>query len=401
MTSPIQQALSDVRVLDISDGVAGGYCARLLADYGANVLKVEPPFHGDSTRRAGPFPDDIPDPEKSGLHLHVNANKRGITLDITQPAGREILKKLVKDVDILVECFKPGYLTGLGLGHDDLEKVNTALVTLSITPVGQTGPYKDFHATDVGVFAMSGRMYSHGQPDREPLPYTLDVIWYQVAVTAAAAVMGALFAARIQGIGQQVDVSALEALLGNVDNRPLFYEYTGNKTPRSKWPGGIPQGAYPCADGYVVFGVGYDRYFRRLCDAMGHPDIYKDPRFATNAERTRNAEAFEEIFLEWTLQHTKQEIFETCQAHRVMCAPINNWEDLMKDPQLVERGYFAHMEHPKAGKLPVTGAPVKMHGTPWSLRRPAPTLGQHNAEVYAALGYTTDDLAHVRAHGAI
>ena len=165
--------------------------------------------------------------------MHLNGNKKGITLDIATDSGQAVLKKLVAKSDVLIETFAPTYLPSLGLGFQDLEHVNPTLVMTSITPFGQTGPYKSFKATDIGVFAMSGRMYVHGLPGMAPLPYAPDVIWYQVGATAAAATMGGLFTARFQGVGQQVDVSALESLIGNVDSRCLFYEYTGVKTTRA------------------------------------------------------------------------------------------------------------------------------------------------------------------------
>ena len=272
-------------------------------------------------------------------------------------------------------------MASLGLGFEALKRINPALVMTSITPFGQTGPYRNYKATDFGVFAMSGRMYVHGLPERAPLPYAHDVVWYQVGATAAAATLGGLFVSSLQGVGQQVDVSSLETLVGNVDSRSLFYEYTGAKTSRERWPGGIPQGAYPCQDGYVVMGVGYDLYFRRLCDAMGRPDIAQDPRFAESAARSRNAEEFDALFIEWLMQHTKREVFELCQAHKVMCAPVLSFGELMEDPQLKARRFFSRTEHPEVGALPELGAPVKMSETPWRGGQTAPLLGQHTKEI--------------------
>ena len=395
-------ALSDVRVLDLSDNIAGAYCAQSLARCGADVIKIEPPLLGDPTRRAGPFPGDLPHQEKSGLFMHLNGNKKGITLDISTEAGQGILKKLVAKADVLIETFAPTYLPSLGLSFQDLEHVNPALVMTSITPFGRTGPYKSFKATDIGVFAMSGRMYVHGLPDLAPLPYAPDVIWYQVGATAAAATMGGLFTARFQGVGQQVDVSALESLVGNVDSRCLFYAYTGVKTTRERWPGGIPQGAYPCRDGYVVIGVGYDVYFRRLCDAMGRPDICQDPRWASSEARAENAEEFEAVFIEWLMQHSKLEIFELCQAHRVMCAPVLSFEEMMLDPQLAARSFFTEVNHPTVGRLPAMGAPFKMTETPLQSPAPAPSLGQHNVEVLSVeLDYSLGEIAQLKTRGVI
>ena len=365
-------ALSDVRVLDLSDNIAGAYCAQLLASCGADVIKIEPPLHGDPARASGPFPGDLPDQEKSGLFMHLNGNKKGITLDIATESGQAVLKKLVAKADVLIETFAPTYLPSLGLGFQDLEHVNPALVMTSITPFGQTGPYKDFKATDIGVFAMSGRMYVHGLPGMAPLPYAPDVIWYQVGATASAATMGGLFNAKFQSVGQQVNVSALESLIGNVDSRCLFYEYTGVKTTRERWPGGIPQGAYPCRDGYIVIGVGYDVYFRRLCDAMGRPDICQDHRWATIEARTRNAEEFEAIFIEWLMQHSKIEVFNLCQAHRVMCAPVLSFDEMMQDPQLVARSFFTQVNHPYRRNSSCYGSPLQDDRDPVAEFRPGP-----------------------------
>ncbi len=379
-------ALSDVTVLDLSDNVAGAYCGRLLAGFGADVIKVEPPGVGDWARRVGPFPQDIAHLEKSGLFLHLNAGKRSLTLDIERKERRSILRRLAANADVIIETYSPGFMASIGLGFDALSVPNPALVMTSITPFGQTGPYRNYKATDFGVFAMSGRMYVHGLLDREPIPYAPDVVWHQAGATAAAATMGALFASRRQGVGQQVDASAQESLIANVDSRALFYEYTGVKTSRERWPGGIPQGAYPCQDGYVVMGVGYDVYFRRLCDAMGRPDMAQDPRFAESENRSRNAEEFDALFIEWLMQHTKREVFALCQARKVMCAPVLSFRELMDDPQLKARGFFGRVKLPKIGELPELGPPVKMSETPWRTGSTAPMLGEHTDEILRKLG---------------
>lgn len=393
----IKQALSDLRVLDLSTNIAGAYCTRLLADYGADVIKIEDPCYGDPSRNMGPFPKDEPDRDASGLFIHLNGNKRGITLDIETTTGIKILKDLILRADVMVETFSPQYLPSLNLNFGEIRQINPNLVMTSITPFGQTGPYRNHKATDVGIFAMSGRMYVHGLPDQPPLPYGPDVIWYQIGTTAAAATMGALFVSKLQGIGQQVDISALETLVGNVDNRTLFYAYTGKKNLRGRWPGGIPQGAYPCLDGYVIFGVGYDIYFRRLCDAMGRPDLYHNPKWSNAKHRAENAEEFEIIFIEWLMQHSKREVFELCQAKRVMCSPILTFEELLQDPQLVARSFFTKIIHPTLGGLPTMGAPFKMTETPWQNLRAAPQMGQHNREILGGeLGYTAADISRLR-----
>ena len=394
-------ALEGVRVLDLGRGISAPYCARLLADQGADVLKVEAPPQGDPARRTGPFPQDEPHPEKSGLYLHLNMNKRGVTLDLESSGGAAILRKLVGAADLVVENFPPSYLPSNGLGYEALREVNPRLVMVSITPFGQTGPYRDYLASEIGVFAMTGRMYTHGVADEEPLRYAPDISWFQAGATAAVPAVAALLMAQAAGSGQHVDVSAMEAMAGNVDNRPLYYGYSGMKSERGNWPGGYPQGAYPCSDGYVVFGVGFDRFFPRLCRAMGMPELGDDPRFATLGARMDNLDEFEPIFLGWMLQHTRQEVFRVCQEARVLCSPILGPGELMEDPQMEARGYFRDVEHPQAGTLTYPGPAFRMAGSP-SRWRPAPLLGQHNHEVYCGeLGYSRDDLARLRYAGVV
>lgn len=395
-------ALDDIKVLDLGQDISAPYCAKLLADYGAEVIKVEPHGQGDSARRMGPFPGDVPNPEKSGLFLHLNMNKKGITLNLHTREGAKILKELVKRADILVENYDPSYLPSLGLGYEDLEQVNPRLVMTSITPFGQTGPYRDYKATEMGVFAMSGRMYTHGLPEREPLRYAPDISWFQTGTTAAVSTLAALFVSRAEGVGQQVDVSAMEALVGNMDNRVLYYEYTGVKSRRGDFPSGFPQGAYPCQDGYVTFGVGQQRFFQRLCQAMGRTDLSEDPRFATSDARTENLDELEAIFLGWMMEHTKREIFEICQEVRVPCSPLLGPDELLDDPQLKAREFFVEADHPQAGRLTYPGAPFRMTQTPLRVRSPAPLLGQHNTEIFSGgLGYSKEDLVLLRSTGTI
>ena len=396
------QALADVRVLEVGHSISAPYCTKLLAGYGAEVIKVEDSLGGDPTRRTGPFPDDIPSDETSGLFLHLNANKKGITLNLRSATGAKLLKELVQQADILVENYPPSFLPSLGLPYDVLAELNPRLVMTSITPFGQTGPYRDYRATDLVIFAMSGRMNIHGQPDREPLRYAPEIGWFQTGATAAMATLGALFTSRLQGISQWVDVSAMEALAGNVDNRLLAYAYSGEKAQRGGLGLAYPSSTYPCADGYMLFAAGGDRFFRRLCRAMGMVEMLQDPRWATMEARQAHREEFEELLLPWLLERSRREVFEILQAGGVMCAPLLSMDELYQDPQLLARGYFAEVEHPRAGRLTMPGAPYKMTETPWQLKRPAPLLGEHNQEVYCgSLGYEKVELAGFKAMGAI
>jgi crotonobetainyl-CoA:carnitine CoA-transferase CaiB-like acyl-CoA transferase len=345
-------ALSDLVVLDLGTDVTGPYCAKLLGDYGADVIKIEP-LGGDPARRTGPFPGDVPHREKSGLFLHLNTNKRSVTLNLQTPTGRSILLDLVKRANVLIENNIPGYMDDLDLGWDDLAEVNPRLVMTSITPFGQDGPYKDYAAEEITVFAMGSRMYVvHGQPDREPLRYAPDTAWFQVGATAALATMGGVFAQRRFDIGQQIDVSALEALVGNVDAGTVAYSMTGVKREgRTRQTVSSAQGVVPCLDGFMLMIAGGERFFRRLLRAIGHPELAQDPRFATAAARSEHRDDFDAIFLPWCLERTRREIFQQLQAYSVMCAPIQTVDEVFTDPQEVARNFFVEIDHPEAGRL--------------------------------------------------
>jgi len=401
-----EQMLSGFKVLDLTWHIAGPFCTKMLADYGADVIKVERPGTGDPARSMGPFLGNEPHPEKSGLFAHLNVNKKGITPNLKNPAGRKLFQELLQGVDIMVESFRPHVLPGLGLGYDVLKELNPRLVLASLSSFGQTGPYKEFRATDIVVFAMGGPMYDTGQADREPVKLGGTLTTSIGGNVAAPLILGALWAAQEQGIGQHLDLSLFEIQLGQAERRPnyiLNYAYSGHVTVRARGSGslGIPYAVYPCADGYVQF-MTMPEWWPRVARMMDRPDILTDPRFAKFDDRLRNEEAFEtEIFLPWLMSHTKLEVTEAAQREREAALPVNTTADLFTDPQLTSRGFFVDVEHPAMGTLKYTGATCKMAEGGWQLRMPAPLLGQHNAEIYGSLGYSKEDLAKLRENGAI
>ncbi len=401
------EALSDIRALDFTHYVAGPYCAKLLADYGAEVLKVERPGAGDGSRALGPFPDDEPHHEKSGLFLHLNTNKRSVTLNLKTSAAVGIVKKLVEQSDVVVESFRPGTMERLGLGFDALTAINPKLVMTSISNFGQSGPYRDFRGSDAIFYAMGGEMYSTGIDEREPVKIADSVVLYQAGAVASVATMGALFAARRTGAGQHVDVSILETQMGSIDRRMsmlLAYQYTGETSGRRplESTGGYPQGVYPCKDGYLEI-TGGGSYFPRVVRMLGEPDFLKDPKWhAPESQHDPELKAeFDGYFYPWILSRTKQEAWQAAQQARVISAPMNTMEDLNDDANFADRGAFAEVEHPEAGRLRYPGRPFIMDATPWSIRRPAPLLGQHTEETLTALGYGADDIARLRESGVV
>ena len=404
-----EQALSDVKVLDLTWHIAGPYCTKLLAGYGAEVIKVEKPGEGDPTRRMGPFFKDDPHPEKSGLFLHLNTNKKGITLNLNSATGKKILKALVSDVDILVESFSPRVMPSLGLDYQTLEQINPKLVMVSISNFGQSGPYRDFRASEIVEYAMGGEMYSTGTADREPLKLGGNVTQYQAGTVAAVATMGALYGAECQEVGQHVDVSIMETQAGSTDRRIIYllgYACAGVLTTR--WPPPreavrmmiLPQGVYPCKDGFINT-LSLPQWWPRYLEAMGMPELKDDPRFQNIFSAEAGME-FDAIWYSWLADHTKAELFEIFREARIASAPVNSPEDLLKYPHLKERQYFTEIDHPETGKVDYPGAPFKMTETPCQAMHPAPLLGQHNEEIYCKLlGYSREELVKLRESGVI
>ena len=391
-------ALADLRVLDFTHYVAGPYTTKLLADYGAEVLKVERPGSGDGARRIGPFPGNIPHPEKSGTFLHLNTNKRSITLNLKSSEAQDIVKRLVAEVNVVVESFRPGQMAAFGLNYETLRSINPRIVMTSISNFGQTGPYRDFRASDLIIYGMGGEMYSTGLEDREPLKLGEDVVLYQAGAVAATATMGAVFA----DSSQHVDVSLMETQIGSIDRRMsmlLAYQYNGEISMRSATAtaGGYPNGVFICLDGYVQIAGGRN-YFDRVVAMMGAPNVLLEERwYEPEAQYDPELEdEFNAYFIPWCLERTKREIWHVAQEAGVLSAPINAASDLVSDDQFHQRGAFSEIDHPVAGRLLYPGRPFGMSESPWCIRRPAPLLGQHTDEVLCALGYTEVDIQVLR-----
>ena len=395
-------ALTGLKVLDFTHYVAGPYCTKLLADYGAEVIKVESPA-GDGARRIGPFPGDVPYAEKSGLFLHLNTNKRGVVIDLKREAAADLVRSLASWADVVVENFKPGVADRLGVGYGQLSAINPRLIYTSISNFGQTGPYRDYRGSEIIFYGMGGEMHSTGLADREPLKLGGNVGLYQAGAVAAVATMGAILVDSFapdggEAPGQHIDVSILETQLGSVDRRQsalLAYQYTGELShrPASGGSGGYPNAVYPTADGYLQIN-GSRMYWPRAVAMLGNPselntERWRDP--ASQGDPAMQEEFESEHFLPWLLERTNAEAWQAAQAHHVLSGPINTMADINADPSFNSRGAFAEGDHPAAGPLRYPGRPFIMNQSPWQLRRTAPLLGQHTAEILAELGY--DDAA--------
>jgi crotonobetainyl-CoA:carnitine CoA-transferase CaiB-like acyl-CoA transferase len=397
------QALDNVTVLDLTHHVAGPYATRLMADFGADVIKVERPG-GDVARRLGPFQGDEPHIEKSGLFLSLNNNKRSVVLDLRTAPGREALAALARKADLVVENFSPGTLDRLGVGWEFFQAHNPRASLVSVSNFGSTGPYRDYRLTELVLYGFAGEMYSMGMTDREPTKMAGTAALFESGAAVAPALMAALMASARNGTGQHVDVALAETHLGGVDRRhatAIAYQFSGRKTLRAAGAGGgMPQGIYPCADGYVDFtnaGLRPDR----VNDMLGSPEWAQDPRYADPQLRLQPdvLEEWNASFLMWCLERTKREVWEEARRAKVMCGPLFTMQDLFEDEHFRGRGFWAKVEHPVMGEIEIPGRPFIMQEGGWALRRPAPLLGQHTAEVLREAGLPAATIAAVLAAG--
>ncbi len=403
-------ALDGLRVIDLSYGIAGPMCAKMLADYGADVVKVETPKGGDESRRAGPFFEDDPHPEKSLLFLYLNCNKRGVTLDIETQGGRKVLRELVKGTDVLIESYPPGYLDSLGLGFGDMEKINPGLVMTSITPFGQTGPYRDYQGSDLVYYAMSGIQYASGAHDREPLKHGHPQSLYMAGISAGYTTLAAIFSRLFTGRGQQIDLSIMEVMASHYVDTTIRYSYAGlieRRAPKAEgnsFKGTGFDGIVPVKDGHISPTVQRGRQhgtFFEYATFIGAPEI-DDPRFSDRQTRSLNAKALDEAVLPVLKRWKKMDYFQAAAKDGWIVGLVQTSEELANSAQLHERGYYVEVDHPVIGRIRFPGGYIGFTETPWSLRRAAPLLGQHNEEVFCGeLGYSKEDLVRLRELGAI
>lgn len=384
----MQDSLAGVRVLDLTQGFAGPFGVKQLADQGADVVKIEKPG-GDPMRRAGPFPGDDVDPERSGLFLYLNTNRRGIVLDLECAADREVFRRLVAQADLVVESHRPGTLDRLGLGFDVLARWNPRVSLVSLSNFGDSGPYRDWALTELVAYALAGPMYSSGLPEREPLASTENAALGLAGLALAAAALAALLATRRDGRGHRISTSIAEAFLAGGERQPLPYFYNGEIPRRIGDPlrAQFLMGGYACKDGYVaVQGIGRgDSWWPRVFRMMGMPELASDPRFANAAAIARNKAAFDVVWNDWLMRHTRREIFDAAAAARFPMAPVYTAADMLADPHFEARGIFETIEHPAAGPVRQPTKPFRLHGAHFLPCRPAPLLGQHRDEILAEL----------------
>lgn len=387
--------LSGLKVVEYGHYISAPFCARLLGDLGASVIKVEDPA-GDVARSVGPFPGDVCHPEKSGLFLALNTSKRGVTLDLGSDEGRDLLLQLLDDADIFVENNAPGSLDELGLGYQTLSARYPRLLVVSVSPFGMTGPHRDYLATDLITFHMSG--YAPGilggvdDPASEPpLRAGGHQAEFVTGLTAATAAMMAVTMRGKSGQGTHVDISAQEAMVmmaqGAVSSAALAQGSNSRRPSRRRGdnrPGALVA-VLPSSDGYVAISPREQRQWVAWLKLMGDPEWGAEERFSTVQLRQENWPELEPLLIEWTLQHAKEDIYRRAQEAHVPAFPVNTAADLFRSRQLQSRGFFREMDHPVVGRLPYAGFPYALSNAHLAASGPAPTLGQHNDELLGTL----------------
>ena len=401
--------LDGLVVFDLTRILAGPHCTQILGDLGADVIKIERPSAGDDTRNfAPPYLPNAGGGEstESAYFAGANRNKRSVTLNLGDPAGQDIARRLIAKSDILVENFKTGTLARYRLDYPTLCEPFPRLVYCSVTGFGHTGPYADRPAYDALIQAMGGVMSLTGEPEREPMKVGVSIADLMAGMYATVAILAAVRHQQASGRGQHLDISMLDAHVAWLANQGMNYLATGENPPRlgNQHPNIVPYQVMPSADGHFVLSVGNDATFARFCRVAGCEALLGDPRFATAVERVRNRDAVTAALNEITRGRSSAWWLEHLERDQVGCGPINGLDEVFADPQVRARGMVVEMDHPATGGRPakLIASPLKLSETPVSYRRAPPTLGQHTEEVLGErLGMSTEEIGALRARGVV
>ena len=401
----MDQALDDVTVLDLGQVIAMPFCTMLLADMGARVIKVESPERGRERVSLGVKRRRDGVEERVPAAQYRDRNKLGVTLDLKTPAGVELFRELVRHADVVSENFSVGTMERLGLGYEDLRRVNPGLVYASITAFGQTGPYAPQRGYDMLAQAISGYMSITGDPDGPPTRSGQSISDYYAGMLCAFSIVSALHYRQRTGRGQRIDLALLDSLVVALDNLGERYTVGGEILTRAGNVSfaGSATGIYPAADVHVaVAASASDAIWARFCAVIGRGELTRDPGFATAAARRDRRDQIAAIIQAWTGPRAKAEVVRVLATAGVPAAPVNNVAEMVADPQVQAREMFVQRDHPVFGPLTTTGTPLKLSETPGRVRWLAPMPGEHNDEVFTGLlGHSRDDLERWRAEGVI
>ena len=397
-----QGALSDITVLDMTRVLSGPFAGMWLGDMGANVIKIEIPGGGDESRRNPPFNPD----GTSAFNTTVNRNKRSITLDLKKDEGKALFRKLVEKADVVLENFRPDVMDRLGLGYEELKKINPRIIYASISGFGSTGPYAKRPAYDVIAQAMGGIMFGIGEEGGDPLKVGASICDLAAGMNCIIGILAALHHREKTGEGQRIETSLVESVIAlqQSENDRYFVEGTVIRGTGSKHPTNCPYGAYHAKDGMFMIGCGKNEMWCKLCEnLLGRPELGNDPRFDSIANRVAHKDEIEEILESWSRQLTATEVVDALLANGIPAGPLLSIRELSTDPHFNDhRGMFPYMEQPGVGPFRVTAMPIQFSETPATITRHAPALGEHNAEVYGELlGMTAEEVSQLKENGII
>jgi CoA:oxalate CoA-transferase len=406
----MKKTLGGIRVLELAQYISGPYCGMILTGLGAQVTKIETPVVGDLSRRCGPFPEDNPHIDKSGLFHYLNRNKRAVTLDIRKNAGREIFLELLKDADVLVEDLLPKTAKNLNMDFSHLREVNPDLIVASITPFGQTGPYKDYKAYAINASAIGGMSTIVGEPQREPLAPPFSLGNFQTGIITANAIMFALIARQKNKRGQHLDISEAESwAIFHTGNVVSAFIYSGRKRTRTghRTYAPYPYTLLPCKDGYISMIALRGSEWKRFLEIVGDgkvPQWYaSDERFKDRSKAGMEyADVLDGLLSPWLMSHTREEIFDRCREKHVPFTPVRNMDEVVNCEHLNHRRYFETIQTAEADPFKCPGPPVRFSQSEWNLNQTAPSLSADNNHVYLDhLGYSIDRLAQLEKMGVI
>ncbi|QHJ00526.1 CoA transferase [Xylophilus rhododendri] len=408
---PRSGPLSHLKVLDLSRVLAGPWAGQVLADMGAQVIKVERPGAGDDTRVWGPpFLKDAEGREtrEACYFLAANRGKRSVTLDISRPEGQEIVRRLAADADIVLENYKVGTLAKFGLDYESLKAVRPDIIYCSVTGFGQTGPLARLPAYDFMIQAMGGLMSVTGERDGEPgggpQKVGMPIIDVMTGMWTAVGVLGALAQREKTGQGDYIDLAMLDVMVATIANQGMNYLVSG-KTPRrmgNKHPNIQPQDVFTCSDGkQMVLAVGNDGQFAAFCEAVGAPQLARDPRYALNSDRVVNLQPLMAFIRAEIGQRPRPEIIELLRRHGVPCSPINDIAEILQEPQILHREMLRYLDHPTAGKVPQIVSPLRFQQMPLAFDEAPPLLGADTDAVLADIGMGAGEIAALRAGGVV
>lgn len=393
------QALDGVRIIEYGNYIAAPYCGKLLADMGAEVIKVERPQKGDESRYHGPFPNEVPDRERSGLFLYLNSNKMGVTLDPVNQRGRALFLQLLEDTDVLLEGYPARQMKDLGLDYQTLKDKFPRLIVASVSVFGQGGPHSDYKAYDINANASAAVSIAIGKPDQEPLNPPLGQSEYLGGVATGIGVILALLAREETGLGQHIDLSTAEtmgyisAMINpNYSNYGIPWTRSGHRASESG--GFYPGTILPCKDGHITMWARSGHAWKRFIEAMGNPDWSTDPRFLSRVRMGREyPDEVDELLRPWLMSHTTDEIMEICIEFGIPFSEVRTIDKVANCSHLNERGFFITIEREEVGNLKYPGFPFKFSETPCRINRPAPLLGEHNELIFEKrLGLSRQDI---------